>query len=40
MRAYLDSMDITMEDLDAQMSWEWWPEDDEPFGELELPDSK
>jgi hypothetical protein len=40
MRAYFDSMDITIEDLDAQMSWECWPEDDEPFGELDLPDSK
>jgi hypothetical protein len=40
MRAYLDSMDITIEDLNAQMSWECWPEDDEPFGELDLPDSK
>jgi hypothetical protein len=40
MRAYLDSMDITMEDLDAQMSWECWPEDDEPFGELDLSDSE
>jgi hypothetical protein len=40
MRAYLDSMDMTMEDLDAQMSWECWLEDDKPFRELDLLDSE
>jgi hypothetical protein len=40
MQASLDSMDMTMEDLDAQMSWDCWPEDDNPFGELDIPDSE
>jgi hypothetical protein len=28
MKAYLDFMDITMDDLDDQMCWDCWPEDD------------
>jgi len=28
MKAYLDLMDITMDDLDEQMCWDCWPEDD------------
>jgi hypothetical protein len=40
MWAYLDSMDMMVEDLDTQMCWDCWPEDDNPFGELDIPDSK
>ena len=29
MKAYLDLLDITMDDLDEQMCWECWPEDDD-----------
>ena len=34
MRMYLEDMDITSDDLDAQMDWECWPVDDavEDFG--------
>jgi hypothetical protein len=35
MRAYLDDMDLTLDDLDAQMCWECWPSDDTPFEEVE-----
>ena len=28
MKAYLDLLDITMDDLDDQMCWDCWPEDD------------
>jgi hypothetical protein len=28
MKAYLDLMDMTVDDLDEQMCWECWPEDD------------
>jgi hypothetical protein len=28
MRAYMDLLDMTMEDLDEQICWECWPEDD------------
>jgi hypothetical protein len=28
MRAYLDLLDMTMDDLDEQMCWECWPEED------------
>ena len=28
MKAYLDLMDITMDDLDEQICWDCWPEDD------------
>jgi hypothetical protein len=34
MRAYLDDMDLTLNDLDAQMCWECWPSDDTPFEEV------
>jgi hypothetical protein len=40
MRAYLDEMDMTLEDLNAQMCWDCWQSDDNPFEDLELPDSK
>jgi hypothetical protein len=36
MRAYLDTMDMTVEDLDGQLCWDCWPDDDEPFTELDL----
>ena len=35
MRAYLDKVDITLEDLDAQMCWDCWPFNDTPFAEVE-----
>ena len=35
MRAYLDDMDLTLDDLDAQMCWDCWPDDDTPFAEVE-----
>jgi hypothetical protein len=28
MRAYLDLMDMTVDNLDEQMCWDCWPEDD------------
>ncbi len=40
MQAYLDEMDMTLEDLDAQMCWDCWLGDDNPFKDLELPDSE
>ncbi len=36
MRTFLDTMDMTVKDLDVQMCWECWPEDDVPFEELDL----
>ena len=36
MRAYLDKVDITLNDLDAQMCWDCWPPDDTLFAEVEL----
>ncbi len=36
MWAYLDDMDITIDDLDAQMCWDCWPTNDTPFAEVEL----
>jgi hypothetical protein len=36
MRAYLDTMDMTVEDLDGQLCWDCWTEDDKPFAELDL----
>ncbi len=36
MRAYLDTMDMMVEDLDGQLCWDCWPDDDEPFAELDL----
>jgi hypothetical protein len=36
MWAYLDMMDMTVEDLDGQLCWDCWPEGDKPFGELNL----
>ncbi len=37
MRMYLEDMDITSDDLDAQMDWECWPTTDkiEDFGYTE-----
>ncbi len=29
MKAYMDLLDLTMEDLDEQMCWECWPEGDD-----------
>jgi hypothetical protein len=40
MQAYLNEMDMTLEDLDAHMCWDCWPGDDNPFKDLELPDSE
>jgi hypothetical protein len=37
MRAYLNEMGMTFEDLDVQMCWDCWPSDDNPFKDLELP---
>ena len=39
MRAYLDDMDLTLDNLDAQMCWDCWPDDDTPFAEVETNDS-
>jgi len=36
MRAYLEDMDLSLDDLDAQMCWECWPPDDTPFEEVEI----
>ena len=35
MQAYLDDMDLTLDDLNAQMCWECWPSNDTPFEEVE-----
>jgi hypothetical protein len=40
LQAYLNEMDMTLEDLDVQMCWDCWPGDDNPFKDLELPTSK
>jgi hypothetical protein len=40
MWAYLNEMDMILENLDAQMCWDCWPGDDNPFEDLELPDSE
>jgi hypothetical protein len=29
MKTYLDLLDITMDDLDDQMCWDCWPEDND-----------
>jgi hypothetical protein len=36
LRAYLDNMDMSIDDLDHQMCWDCWPSDDnvEDFPEL------
>ena len=39
MRAYLNDMDLTLNDLDAQMCWDCWPNDDMLFAEVEMADS-
>jgi hypothetical protein len=31
MKTYLDLLDITMDDLDDQMCWDCWPEDNDVF---------
>jgi hypothetical protein len=31
MKAYLDLLDLSMDDLDDQMCWECWPEGDDPI---------
>ena len=36
MRAYLNKVDITLNDLDDQMCWDCWPPDDTPFAEVKL----
>jgi hypothetical protein len=36
MQTYLEDMDITLDDLDAQMYWDCWPTDDTPFAEVEM----
>lgn len=36
MRAYLDDMNLSLDQLDAQMCWECWPSDDTPFEEVKL----
>ena len=38
-RAYLDNLDLKFNDLDAQMCWDCWPNDDTPFEEVETGDS-
>jgi hypothetical protein len=35
MQAYLEDMDITLNDLDAQMCWDCWPTNDTPLAEVE-----
>jgi hypothetical protein len=30
MRAYIDLLDISIDNLDDAMCWECWPDDDEP----------
>jgi hypothetical protein len=39
MRAYLNDLDLTLDDLDAQICWDCWPHDDTPFEEVETGDS-
>jgi hypothetical protein len=39
MQAYLDNMDLTLDDLDEQMCWDCWPNNDTPFAEMETADS-
>jgi hypothetical protein len=39
MQAYLNDMDLTLNDLDAQMCWDCWPNDDMPFAEVKTADS-
>ena len=31
----LDDMNLSLDQLDAQMCWECWPSDDTPFEEVE-----
>ncbi len=37
MKTYIDLLDTTMDEVDEQMCWDCWPEDDDPQdGELSL----
>jgi hypothetical protein len=37
MKTYIDLLDTTMDEVDKQMCWDCWPEDDDPQdGELSL----